>query len=303
MKHIFSLSFVLFTVFFYQLSAQDIDDLDALLDSELAKEPASDRVEYATSAFKTSRIINLHSNEKVAPGALEFRIEHRFGSVNNGFETLYGLDGANVRVALELGVLPWLMVGVGRTSSTEGTIDYFAKGDLVRQSNKFPFSASLFASAYTKTAQDKFENVSEFAHRNSYVAELILARKFSSDFSFALVPVFVHENVVPRASDANTTYALGIGGRYKLTKRVTLNLEYIYRIPAGQEDSQRYKDNFDPFTIGFDIETGGHVFQLHFTNSQQLIETRFINGTTNSWFGDTLAFSFGFNISREFTLW
>jgi hypothetical protein len=89
---------------------------------------------------------------------------------------------------------------------------------------------------------------------------------------------------------------LGIGARQKITKRLTVNLEYIYVLP-----DQLAEQYVNSLSVGFDLETGGHVFQMHFTNSQGMNENAFITETVNKW--DKFEFRFGFNLSRVFTLW
>jgi hypothetical protein len=131
-----------------------------------------------------------------------------------------------------------------------------------------------------------------FSSRIGYYHEVIIGRKFSNAFSLQLSPVFVHRNLVTNADDENNTWALGIGARLKLTKRTAFVVDY-HPILAGREPGTK-----DPLSVGFDIETGGHVFQLHFSNSTGMNEKAFLTGTTDDfWKGDI---RFGFNLSRVF---
>jgi hypothetical protein len=278
------------------------DDLMNLLNDSTAKE-----INYTTATFKSTRIMNGHSIERMVPGQLDFRISHRFGTLNSGAYELFGLDNANTHFSLEYGILKWLMVGVGR-GTFEKTYDGFAKFSILRQSTgakEMPVSLSVFSSVavnslkWTDPDADWTEPDADnyFSSRLSYVAQVLVARKFSPRLSFQLTPSFVHRNLVKTELDPNDLYSLGAGGRMKLSKRISLNAEYYWVINKTQYMSQTI---YDPFSIGVDIETGGHVFQLLLTNSVQTIEKGFIGQTTGQWKKGDIRF--GFNISRVFTL-
>ncbi len=275
----------------FALQAQD--DLLSLLGDD---KPAT---EYATAAFKTNRVINLHSLENTAPGVLDFKISHRFGTVDGGFYDIFGLDNATIRLGLDMGITDRLAVGVGR-SSYEKTYDGFVKYKLLRQSigeRNVPITAAVFASAAVQTLKwpdPNRENL--FTSRLYYTWQLILGRKFNDNFSLQLSPTIVHRNLVRTNAEKNDVPALGIAGRYKLSKRIAFNTEYIYVMPNTLAPEFR-----NSLSVGFDIETGGHVFQLHFTNSTAMIERGFIAETTGNWADGGV--HFGFNISRVFTMW
>ena len=275
---------------FSSLRAQD--DLMSLLEED-------EVVAYTTATFKTTRVINGHSVENNAHGVLDFKISHRFNYLNGGAYEFFGLDGATIRLGLEYGVTDRLMVGIGR-SSLEKTLDSFAKYKILRQSSgkkNMPVSVSYFTSVACKTL--KWENPelrNYFTSRLFYTHQLLIARKFNESLSLQLSPSMVHRNLVQLSTDHHDIYALGIGGRYKLTKRTSINAEYFYLLP-----DQLPSDVTNSFSIGFDIETGGHVFQLHFTNSRSMIEKGFITETTGKWGNGDV--QFGFNISRVFTVY
>lgn len=269
------------------------DDLLSLLGENSAE------TEYAVAAFKTNRVINLHSLENTAPGVLDFKVGHRFGTLNGGLYNMFGLDNATTRIGFDMGITDRLAVGVGR-NTYEKTYDGFVKYKILRQSSgqrNMPITAALLATAAMQTLKwpnpDR-ENL--FSSRLYYTWQLILGRKFSDNFSLQLSPTLVHRNLVATRAEKNDVPALGIAGRYKLTKRLALNTEYIYVAPNTLAESFR-----NSFSIGFDIETGGHVFQLHFTNSTAMMERGFIAETTGSWLDGGI--HFGFNISRVFTMW
>lgn len=290
MKYIITISAILILLHM-NVSAQD---LDALLNDQ-----TKPSVEYATATFKASRIINGHSIEQMKKKQLDFRISHRFGALNDGAYGLWGLDHSVIHFSLEYGLQDWLMVGVGRGSLNK-TYDSFAKFKLLRQATgaKFmPVSLSYMTSVELNTL--KFENTSQtnyFSSRLAFVHQLLIARKFNENLSIQLSPTFIHRNLVKTELDQNDIYALGAGARYKLSKRLSLNAEYYYTYnPNTKFLETRY---YNSCSVGVDIETGGHVFQIMLTNSQGMREGTFIPKTTDNWLDKGI--HLGFNISRVF---
>ncbi len=267
---------------------------------DLLDKNAMPETNYATATFKSTRVMNGHSIEHMPPGQLDVRISHRFGTINSGIYEYFGLDQSNVHFGLEYGIFDWMMIGIGR-GTYEKTYDGFAKFTILRQSSGakvMPVSVSwLSCMAVTSLRWTDTTRTNYFSSRLSYVHQILVARKISPSFSVQLAPTYVHRNLVATELDPNDLYAIGAGGRMKLSKRISLNAEYYYLINPKSYMSQRV---YDPLSIGFDIETGGHVFQLIFTNSVAMIEKGFIGETTGSWLKGDI--HFGFNISRVFTL-
>ncbi|MFA6945059.1 MAG: DUF5777 family beta-barrel protein [Pedobacter sp.] len=254
----------------------------------------SNEVFVRTATFKATRIINGHSVETVGKNNMDFIISHRFDRINGGFDEFFGLDAATNRLGLEYGINNRLMVGLGR-SSFQKTFDYFAKYKLIRQTagaGSTPISVSLLGS-YAIRTQKTTPQLSGL-DRSSYTAQILLARKFSEAFSLQLSPTLIHRNRPDFITDNKTVITTGIGGRMKLTKRTSLNGEYNYVLPKQIDDS--YTNNL---SFSFDLETGGHVFQLLFTNSFGMTERQFITETNGSWGSGDI--HFGFNISRTFS--
>ncbi|MEZ5197026.1 MAG: DUF5777 family beta-barrel protein [Bacteroidales bacterium] len=283
------------TIILFHPSLWSQDDLMDMLDS------GDETAEYAYATFKTTRIINSHTVENPAPGVLLFMIQHRFGRVNTGIYDLFGLDEASIRFGLEYGVNDWLSLGFGR-SSFEKTYDGFLKFRILRQSKgarKMPFTLSYYvSSAVTSLTWEDLgvaDRTNYKSSRFSYAHQIFIARKFNSNLSLQLMPSLVHKNLVPTTEDKNDIFSIGIGGRYKITKRMSVNAEYYYT-PTNQ-----ISYDFDqPLSLGLDLETGGHVFQLHFSNAKAFFERGYITETQGSWGkGDIY---FGFNISRVFTI-
>lgn len=274
-----------------QVFAQEEQDLLSLLGRE-------ETTEYTAASFKTNRVINLHSLENTSKGVLDVKISHRFGFLNGGPYELFGLDQATIRIGMDYGISDRLTIGAGR-SSFEKTFDGFLKYTILRQSTglkDMPITLALLGTTAIQTLkwQDQ-ERDNLFSSRLYYTAQLIIGRKFSNNVSFQLSPTMVHRNLVATAAEENDVFALGFGGRVKLHKRFSLNAEYIYILPDQVEPGVR-----NSLSVGFDIETGGHVFQLHFTNSTSMIEKGFVAETVGDW-GDG-GIHFGFNISRVFNL-
>lgn len=271
------------------LNAQD--DLLSLLGEE-------EQADYTIATFKANRVINLHSVENTAQGVLDIKISHRFGFINEGISEFFGLDQASVRIGGDYGISDRFMVGVGR-SSFQKTVDGFFKYKLLRQSSglkEMPISMALFGSSAIRTGEFPNQDIDyEFKHRLFYTAQVIVGRKFSEALSLQVSPAYVHRNLVTSNDESNGVINVGFAGRIKLTKRTSLNAEYIYVLP-----DQLAEEFENSVSIGFDIETGGHVFQLHFTNSTSMIEKGFIAENRGDFFDGDI--HFGFNISRVFTL-
>lgn len=252
---------------------------------------------FVEQTFKGTRLINGHSIETRKKGVLDVIISHRFGRLNSGAYELFGLDQSNVRLGADFGLTDRLNIGVGR-NSFEKTYDGFVKYKILRQSHgSSPISVAGFSSIALKTLKSgEATGEAGLNSRLTYSYQLILAKKFSQSFSFQVSPTMVHRNSVIDESDPNDIFALGAGGRIKLTKRLSLNAEYYYQYNTMENSPMK-----NSVALGFDIETGGHVFQLHFTNSRAMIEKGFITETTGDFFdGDV---HFGFNISRTFQLY
>jgi Membrane bound beta barrel domain (DUF5777) len=292
LKKICCAAFILFA-FCCTANAQDTTDIMSRLESE-----TESTTDYTAATFKTTRLINGHTVENVGKRVLDVKISHRFGKVNGGGYELFGLDNATMRMGFDYGITNYLMVGIGR-STYQKTYDAFFKVKVLRQSKgkrNMPITLSYVPTIALKTI--RFEDTSRtnyFSSRLFFTHQLIIGRKFSESTSLQLMPTYTHRNLVQLAAEPNDLIAIGIGGRQKLSKRVSLNFEYYYQLP-----DYKLSNTTNSISLGFDIETGGHVFQLHFTNSQGMSERTFITETTGLWEkGDIF---FGFNISRVFTI-
>ena len=253
---------------------------------------------FVTGTFKGVYIINTQSVEAPAKHALIFLIMHRFGKINDGAYDFFGLDNATMRLGFDYGITDRLSVDIGR-STFEKTFDGSMKYKICRQtdgSNKMPVTIDFFGGIYYTSLKYDDKKYLNANYRTSYDASLLIARKFSSAFSLQFTPTLLHYNLIPTTSDKNNVVAFGFAGRMKLTNRMSVNAEYTY-VPDGQLVSAT---RYNSLSAGIDIETGGHVFQLHVTNSQGMVEPLFIGKTAGGWAKGNIFF--GFNVSRVFNL-
>jgi hypothetical protein len=264
------------------------DDLMALLD------PPKEIVAVIAS-WKGTHVINGHSTKTKNKGELDFLIYHRFGPINSGIQELFGLDQANMRLGFEYGLTGFLDIGLGR-STFQKTYDGYIKWKFLRQqtgSKAVPLSAVLLASMAIPTSP--IAEPLTALDRTGYTSQLMVSRKFGANFTLQLMPGIIHLNTVPANADPNNIGYLGTALRYKITPGLAITGEYYYRFNPLESIQ-----TFDVVGIGVDIETGGHVFQLHLTNARPTYEMGFITGTTDDfWNGDI---RFGFNISRTFQI-
>jgi hypothetical protein len=254
--------------------------------------------EYVKYAFKSPRVINGHSMEFLAPGTLDFRILHRFGLVSQGFDNLFGLDQASMRMGFDFGLRRNLMFGFGR-STFKKELDGYVKYAPLQQSTgegSFPVTIAIVGGMTMNTlpwADPTIKNY--FSSRLAYYFQTIIGRKISEGFTLQLAPTLVHNNLVALQTQPNDIYAVGFGGRAKVSNRMALTWDYFYVVNGIEKGI-----NYHPLSVGVDIETGGHVFQLHVSNAAGMNERAFITETTNSWSKGELRF--GFNLSRVFQI-
>ena len=289
MKSSVRIFYILFVICAFHLYAQD--DLESLLN------PVNEN-SLVINTFKSTRIINNHSVEIFSPKQLDLRISHRFGRLNSGFYELYGLDQAKIRIGLEYGLMKNLMIGLGRSSYNK-TYDGYIKYLLINQSkgvNYNPLSLVVFSNIAINSLEQNYNNY-PFDGRLSFCHQLLIGSKINRALSVQFMPTWIHWNMVESSEQKNQIFVLGTGFRYLITKSVSFNSKYFIRITQEDLDAEMYNNSF---SIGLDIETGGHVFQLHLTNSMSMNESGFITRTTGNWLDGGI--HFGFNISREFNL-
>jgi hypothetical protein len=281
--------------------AQDTTDISKMLENEL-KADDKNKTQFVTATFKTTRLVNGHTVETTSKGVMDLKISHRFGTLfgsDGGAYNLFGLDEATMRFGFDYGLTDRLMVGIGR-STLKKTYDVLSKYKLLRQSTgkiNMPVTLdyAVTAALQSQTPPDSAMAAKikkNLSYRFSFTHQLIIGRKFNEGLSLQIMPSVVHRNL-PLDGGKNNVWALGFGGRQKLSRRTSFNVEYYYQLPAS-----KVPGSHNSLSVGFDIETGGHVFQLHFTNAMGMTENLFIPQTTNNW--SKGQFSMGFNLSRVF---
>lgn len=249
--------------------------------------------EKVTGTFKSTRVINSQSVEMLGKGSLDFRILHRFNPVNEGIGEFFGLDHAAMRIGFDYGLTDGLTLGVGR-STYRKELDGFLKARLLQQtkgSQNIPVTLVGIAGITTWTEKTTGEKRT-LSDRTAFYGQLLAGRKFNSKFSWQLSAVVLHMNYVATADLKNTVFAFGTGLRYKLGNRTAIVVDYHHVLDGLPEGTT------DPLSIGIDIETGGHVFQLHFSNAVGMNERAFLAETTDKFFKGDIRF--GFNLSRMF---
>ncbi|MBL7698328.1 MAG: hypothetical protein JNK79_09225 [Chitinophagaceae bacterium] len=268
------------------------DSLLTMLEDSSKSSQATVAVE---GAFKAIHLVNTQTTESPGKKELNFIIMHRFGKLNDGAYNFFGLDNASIRLGLDYGISDRLGVGIGR-SSFEKTFDGYVKYKLLQQSSgkkTVPINISLLVAVNHLTLRsDTFVSAQ---NKTSYITQAIIARKFSSALSLMVAPTYIHYNRYPVLRSAKEVFAATVGGRLKFTKRMAITAEYNYLIP-GMLDAVDLEHSL---SLGLDIETGGHVFQLVFTNSNGMIESQYIGKTNGSWGNGDIFF--GFNVSRNFS--
>lgn len=263
------------------------DDLLSEIDLETEED-------YKSAAFKGLKIVNFESTKMVSKKELYFIVSHRFGSIETGFKDFFGLDQAVTRLAFEYGISDGINIGVSRSSFRKMYESSLKLRLILEKKGGFPFTIVSSSNILVNTSLD--EDILpglEFKNRLGYTTQLLISKKFNSNFSLQLMPTFFHDNYVDIDEQHNSQYVIGFGGRHKLTKRLSVNFDYGYHL--NRAESSPF---VNPLSIGLDIETGGHVFQLHFTNAQPMNTNGFLGQATGVW-GDGDIF-FGFNLSRVF---
>ncbi len=285
-------AFMILALTAFTANAQD--DMMNLLNKE-----AAPVIDYTSATFKATRVVVGHSCENPGTGDLLFIFSHHFGALNTGYENLFGLKQAQVRLGLEYGVTKWLGLGVG-LNTLQNTWDGFLKFKVLRQSKgakRMPFTLTILGSTaiYTTKWSDPSRK-NYFTSRMSYASQVILARKFGQRFSLQIMPTYVHVNLVTGPEDHNNVFSLGAGARFKISQRVAINAEYYYLFPHQIKSIPATS----ALSVGVDIETGGHVFQIFLTNANGENTESLVTQTTGKWQNGEIFL--GFNISRIFTV-
>ncbi len=242
--------------------------------------------------FKAPTVLLVNSVKNLYKNTLFMSIYHIFGPVNSGINELYGLDvSANIRLGLDYGLTDRLSVGIGRTWYNK-TVDGRFKYTLLYQTenDKSPLQLSMAGDAGIITMEHAFPGSYTFSDKLGFMYMIMAARKFSDKFSLQIAPIYAHYNrVFP--GEHNDYFGVSLAGRYKLTDHTALAIEYI--------DNIHNNDTKSALSIGLNIETGSHVFQIFLSNSQYYNPQDILRNTHDNFFAGDI--HFGFDISRIFT--
>jgi len=288
------LTLILFFTFFSFSQSYGQDDLLKALETEMP-----DNNEKVIATFKGDKIINIETNETVREKNLDVRISHLFGNMGaesgGGIHNLYGIDqSADIRIGFHYGITDKLMLGVARAKRNEN-FEGLVKYRVLEQSTdgRMPISMTLYGNM-TYSIKESDAIVKDI-YRITYCTQAIFAYKYSTKFSVAVTPGLLHRNFV-EAGDENNTFSLSGGFRFKFTRSASIIADYSHTF--GRENVQQ--DYKDVFGAGIEIETGGHVFSVMFTNGSGILENDYLVNTLDSW-GEG-GFKFSFHISRMFSM-
>lgn len=308
--------FILFSSCSLAAAAQD--NLLKMLDTA-GTDKSVNRV---TATFKTTKVISMQTPQTMGKGELDFRITHRFGNIgeesNGGVHTLYGWDAiSDVRFSFDYGITRNLQIGVARNKMAEN-LDGAVKWRFLEQTtdNKVPLTLCVYSIAslspvrkeqlYAGADSTWAADSAKFAHRMVYTTQLVIARKFTPWLSVAITPSYTHRNyVLSRINasnlsvDENDLFSVGAGIRLKISRSVSILADYFY-VMSDYRKNNPAVPYYNPLAVGIEIETGGHVFHVDFTNASGITENYLIPNSPDSWAKG--GYKFGFNISRVFQI-
>ena len=300
------LIFMIACGFFMKATAQD----DLL--GDLVKEDSSKvKQNITTATFKSFRIINLQSVEMTGKGNLQFMISHRFGQVwkegkgLSNIAQLFGLNSgfASTYMSFDYSFTDYMNLGFAMTGNAR--FESWAKFKLLKQQTglkNMPVSVSLFSLANFDATEGSSPDDLTW-NRFSFMHQLLIARKFSEKFSLELIPSLIHYNIVNYGiNNTNNIFSIGVGGRYKLTNKTAISFEYARQLNGYENllDESASAVNYTPdlFSIGYDWDTGGHIFQFFLSSSTSATNIAQLSSNTANFRPGN--FSLGFNLNRSY---
>ncbi|MDN5396676.1 MAG: DUF5777 family beta-barrel protein [Chryseobacterium sp.] len=247
--------------------------------------------EISQPAFKALQIVTGQSTKLSAKNEWYIVVAHRFGDISTGFKNFFGLDDASTKLGVIYGLTDAVSVSLSRETNMK-TFEGAVKYKLVKQTENFPADIVGYNVMALNTDLDK-DNYPylKFGDRLAYLTQALISRRFNDKFSLQLSPSFIHKNLFDPALEDKNQFLAGLGGRYKISKRISISAEYFVNF-----DNHSFYKN--PLSLGMDIETGGHVFQLLFSNSQINSDIGYLSNAVGKW-GKGQIF-FGFNLYRVF---
>ncbi|WP_298540155.1 DUF5777 family beta-barrel protein [uncultured Aquimarina sp.] len=284
----FLLYLLLLIGFSMSMNAQDLLDK---LEKEYPNTP-----QYEIATFKGTRISLGHSIENRRKGVLEVKAMNLFWNIPNRPSQSFVADKWTARIALEYGISDRLTFGAGG-STLDGIFDGFLKYNLIRQrkdAKGAPISITLFQNgSYRSMTSGLHSNINlsdDFMDRTAFTSQILIARKFTPQFSLQVSPTFIHRSSSAFDEDPNNHFALGIGARYKVGGHISIVSEYYY-----QANPLKSIDTYDAFVLGVNWEMSDLMLQFQMTNARGMVEDTFITQTPNNFNLSDGNFVFGFN--------
>ena len=242
------------------------------------------------NVFQGTRFINLQSANVAEKNELQMFIQHRFGNINGGFYEFFGLDEASMRLGFEYGIFKNFTVGIGRSTYMK-TFDSFLKYRILTQTASMPLTLTATFAGSVPTIRDYFPaEYDNFGDKASGNVQLHIAKSWKS-IGFQVSPGYIGTGYIPAENSSYSFFTLGGGGSVKLSKKISFNVEYLYRF----EDEIDY---VNPLSASIDLDTGGHLFQIVISNGQQMYDQAIITNPTGDWAEGSLYL--GFNLVRGF---
>jgi hypothetical protein len=274
------------------LNAQQRSSADSLLNA-IDGPAKAERV----VIFKATRLVNSQTTEMIKKQNFNFQIIHRFGDIagkNGGGQTAFGLDRVNdVLFGFEYGVSDNFNIGLNRSTIGQ-LIQFEAKYALMHQTSddSSPFAVSLIGEVGARP----YSVFQSFEDRVTWLAQAVIARKFSG-LSLQVAPTFVRDNTpfpqVP--GNEQQFFAVQAAARIKLSNHTGILFDYAHPFSSFRSNNVNFQD---PIGIGYEVETGGHVFTVNITNSNAISEVNFLSNSQSRF--SQGQYRIGFTISRMF---
>lgn len=287
---------------------------DDLLGDLMKEDSATVKQNITIATFKATRLINLHSTEMTGVGNLQFLIIHHFGPMweknqeGANFARLFGLNGgfANTYMSFDYSPKHWMNLGLAFTGNAtlEGTVKF----RLMRQQtglHNYPVSI-----VFLTTANVNFNKLVPapndfFWNKLSYLHQLLISRKITDKFSLQLSPSMVHNNITAYGlANSNNIFSIGLGGRMKLTDKKAITFEYSRQLNMYENIVDKNGEIVsyapDMISLGYDWDTGGHIFQFFITNTSNASNVlQLSQNVKKKTFGE---YSLGFNLNRSYSV-
>ncbi len=279
-------------------------------DKVYAQENVIIQNDLVSNIYNYGLLVNIQTTKTVPKGSFELRIQHRFGALDlkdfkkSVIDEFLGFDGtANIRFGFSWGISDRLQIGVGRTK-IDKVFDFEGKYTLLRQKEiGTPLSLALYFNtgvstrSFPEVGPNEFlEDLTtpfefKFSHRFTYNAQVLMSKKIGENLSLELNPTLLYKNLVDPGNE-NLVFAASFGGRFKTGITSSILFEFTKKF------NNRTNNYTDPISIGYEIGTAGHSFQMFITTSNEITEQAM-------YFSESLDYTdgkllLGFNLKRTF---